>query len=1182
MKIINLVILFIGLFISVDSLASTTYYVNGTTGNNSYDGFAAAWDGTHGPKKTIQAGIDATITGWNYTVLIADGIYSGTGNTYLDFHGKSIRLLSQNGAEKTVIDCQNSGTAFMFYSGEGPDCLIEGFKIINSYCSMPVYFGRNKQLLYSNGGWPDWSLDNKIICESLGGNGPLIILDTDGSILNQIEKPQNINIWGIPRWSRDASKIVGHCYYNTISGVKCYPFTVNSDGTDFKFYASSDDWLVLRSVFSRDASHILFGSPFDALQLFNLTTETIQWTSSFSTQEGDYSPDGSKIITSLLGGGYAYVNPANGAITSTLLMGKILSNPSWSPDGDLLTFTSSGKICLCQLDGSSFTDITSSSFSDSGSRWSPDGKSLVYCEGNDIYIIDVLRIKGAAVNLQSSSPTFSKCIFKSNRSVNGGAIYAENSQALFSNCIVYENAAVEKGGAIYCKNSDITVVNCTISKNTSSHEGGGIYCENSSPLISNTIIWGNSPSQIMTQNGTPFIVYSDIEGGYEGYNNLDLNPNLTQGMYLCQDSPCIDFCYLGEQNDIDREMRPVDAPDKGYSGTRTYDIGADEFIDSDNDGLPDSWQSLYGSALLDLDNDDLNNLEEYQNSTNPANIDTDGDGLSDGEEVHNYHTNPLNPDSDDDNLNDKEEVLTYGTDPWDKDSDNDDLTDGEEVKTYLTIPTDIDTENDGMPDGWEVNHSLNPIVDDASLDPDLDGLNNLQEYDNSTLPHKADTDGDGLLDGEEVIIYHTDPLNIDPDNDGRSDRWETDWGSDPFDAMSPGIATIHVNAVGGSDAYNGRYSIYQGSKDGPKATIQAGVVFSKSQDTVLVWDGEYIGDGNRDIDIYNQAITVKSQNGPFASIIDCANSGRGFYLSSITGNGAIIEGFTIRNGNTIERGGGIQVSDAVVTIKNCIIRNNTAKSNGGGIIFRPNSNGSIVNCLLNNNFSGGDGGGIFIANSTVTIRNSTIAANNASNGGGGIGCDYGANVTIIDCILYSNNALNGKQLSVKATNYASVANVSFCNIDPLQGNVYVVSGATLNWGIGNMGNDPVFVRGPLEAYYLSQIAAGEIADSLCLNAGSDTAENLGLDLLTTRSDCLGDDGIVDMGYHSRYALWTYSITRSGSDITIRWNALPDTSYIVEWSEDMSSWNQVPVGQVSEYTDVNGGSNARKFYRVREE
>lgn len=45
-----------------------------------------------------------------------------------------------------------------------------------------------------------------------------------------------------------------------------------------------------------------------------------------------------------------------------------------------------------------------------------------------------------------------------------------------------------------------------------------------------------------------------------------------------------------------------------------------------------------------------------------------------------------------------------------------------------------DTDNDGIPDGWELSFGLNPELNDAALDYDSDGYNNLQEYINGTHP----------------------------------------------------------------------------------------------------------------------------------------------------------------------------------------------------------------------------------------------------------------------------------------------------------------------------------------------------------------------------------------------------------------------------------------------------------------
>ncbi len=55
----------------------------------------------------------------------------------------------------------------------------------------------------------------------------------------------------------------------------------------------------------------------------------------------------------------------------------------------------------------------------------------------------------------------------------------------------------------------------------------------------------------------------------------------------------------------------------------------------------------------------------------------------------------------------------------------------------------------------------------------------IYEVDAGTDPLDADTDGDGLDDGEEVDLG-TDPLDPDSDGDGAPDGWEAERGSDPL------------------------------------------------------------------------------------------------------------------------------------------------------------------------------------------------------------------------------------------------------------------------------------------------------------------------------------------------------------------------------------------------------------------
>jgi hypothetical protein len=71
------------------------------------------------------------------------------------------------------------------------------------------------------------------------------------------------------------------------------------------------------------------------------------------------------------------------------------------------------------------------------------------------------------------------------------------------------------------------------------------------------------------------------------------------------------------------------------------------------------------------------------------------------------------------------------------------------------------------------------ILFGAPIDKDGDGLDDSREAELGTNPNNWDTDGDGLGDGDEVLIWKTDPLNPDSDGDGYLDGVEVKNGYNP-------------------------------------------------------------------------------------------------------------------------------------------------------------------------------------------------------------------------------------------------------------------------------------------------------------------------------------------------------------------------------------------------------------------
>lgn len=204
-------------------------------------------------------------------------------------------------------------------------------------------------------------------------------------------------------------------------------------------------------------------------------------------------------------------------------------------------------------------------------------------------------------------------------------------------------------------------------------------------------------------------------------------------------------------------------------------------------------------------------FEDVYHGTNPFEVDTDGDGLTDYEEIKVYDTDPKDNDTDDDRLNDYVEVKIHNTNPNKKDTNSDGLIDYVEVNVYNTDPTKNDTDGDGLDDYAEIKvHDTDPTKNDTdsdgltdyeevekyntnprTRDTNRDGLTDYEEvkiYD--TDPTKNDTNGDGLTDAEEVKIYDTNPLKNDTDNDNLSDFDEVNiYDSDPTkkDSDSDGL-----------------------------------------------------------------------------------------------------------------------------------------------------------------------------------------------------------------------------------------------------------------------------------------------------------------------------------------------------------------------------------------------------------
>lgn len=295
-------------------------------------------------------------------------------------------------------------------------------------------------------------------------------------------------------------------------------------------------------------------------------------------------------------------------------------------------------------------------------------------------------------------------------------------------------------------------------------------------------------------------------------------------------------------------------------------------------------------VVIDCDDDGLDDRDESEPGSGNCPYwgiwDSDGDCVSDGDEVSIWGTDPCNPDSDGDGVPDGVEIkllllgadywhpMVYNAEPW-HDTDHDGLTDLQEVgspcnSTPLTHPLLWDTDSDGIWDGcevangWDPNNPNSPTPGGDNFDYDNDGLPDAQElctgctdptnpdtdgdglldgdesyYFTNTSPCDPDRDNDGLLDGEEINVYGTDPANDDTDGDGMPDGWEVAHGFDPLD---PNDGALDADGDGLSNVEEYRWGTDPGNRDSDGDGVEDGEEVAQGSDPAAA-ESSAPGDG---------------------------------------------------------------------------------------------------------------------------------------------------------------------------------------------------------------------------------------------------------------------------------------------------------------------------------------------------
>lgn len=400
-------------------------------------------------------------------------------------------------------------------------------------------------------------------------------------------------------------------------------------------------------------------------------------------------------------------------------------------------------------------------------------------------------------------------------------------------------------------------------------------------------------------------------------------------------------------------------------------------------------------------------------------------------------------------------------------------------------------------------------------------------------------------------------------------------------------------------------------KDYP--AIQQAIDAASNGDTVLVAPGAYV----ENINFSGKAITLKSEAGPKATIINGNWGGSVVTFDQGEASTSILDGFTIYDGNGngvagIFMGGGVYCSNASPIIQNNIFLHNRGNYGGGMLcadfaaplvlnnLFRRNSatwpggdgagiachhssptiayntfidnnatafgggiycsgyvNPIIANNIFYENSAGSSGGGIYCEGySTVSVINNTIY-NNSATYGGGLGCSINSHITVGNSIIRKNQAADGDQIWVGIPIFFSTLIITDSNVEGGAAGVYKSPGCQLIWGPGMIDMDPLFVDPAENDFHLRW-------NSPCINSG-----NITLTPSNLLQDFEGDPRLVgsevDMGadeFHPR--LYHIGNLIPGGSIKMKFLDKPFTSPVVLWLGSGVLKNPMPIGNYGDW------------------
>ncbi len=522
-----------------------------------------------GDAATIQAAIDSCTYG--DTVLVMPGTYTGMGNRDIDFIGKSIVVMSNLGADSTIIDCGGFETerhrGFIFQSGEDSTAVLKGFTVTNGYQTV--------------GGAVLCSAASPLIEDNIfdgntgsGGGGAIACESTHTIIRGNTIVNNTGSMWmaGLQDEAREMEPYAPQGFAGG-GGIYCSSDTSliedntleNNYSTEGSAIGCNGSVVIIREniITGNGGSHVT-GTLNCTGGIYLIVKNTISGNQGWYSGAGLYCSGGQYTITEneIIGnrafcqsygqGGGMYC----GAGEYNIINNEIIANYG---GGGGIWISGTGTIHNNRI-LNNYADLCGPCIAKAPLEPTAPASDEV---GGGISVIGTNNL------------LISENVIAGNSASLGGGIYCSNSSPEIMANVIYRNSAYHntcggveggRGGGIFCNMASPVISGNTIVLNRANNSqdpdfagGGGIFCiSGSSPVITSNIICENTVSNTSSSGGIhtadvasiPLItccdVFANSNSDYGGYldDQMGLNGNFSMKPLFC-DSWSDDFSIHG-------------------------------------------------------------------------------------------------------------------------------------------------------------------------------------------------------------------------------------------------------------------------------------------------------------------------------------------------------------------------------------------------------------------------------------------------------------------------------------------------------------------------------------------------------------------------------------------------------------------------------------------------------------